>query len=75
MKKRDSYRVVNNKGLKMTLSFDMCEYFKLGTKSKFAQNTLDVVGDNAKQKEDFTNFMRELILNFPKLIRIDCGKK
>ncbi len=40
MKKRDSYRVVNNKGLKMTLSFDICEYFKLGTKSKFAQTLL-----------------------------------
>ena len=74
MKKRDSYRVVNNKGLKMTLSFDMCEYFKIGTKSKFAQNTLDVVGDNAKQKEDFTSFMREIILNFPKLIKIQSNE-
>lgn len=74
LKKRDNYRVVNNKGLKMTLSFDMCEYVKVGTKSKFAQNTLDVVGDNTKQKEDFTSFMREIILNFPKLIKIQSNE-
>lgn len=70
MKKRDSYRVVNNTGLKLTLSFDICEYIKVGSKSKFAQNTLDVVGDNAKDKDGFNGFLRDLILDYPKIIKI-----
>lgn len=74
LKKRDSYRVVNNKGLKMTLSFDACEYIKTGTKSKFSQFTLDVVGDNAKQKEDFTGFLKDLILEYPKIIKIQSNE-
>lgn len=70
MKKRDSYRVVNNTGLKLTLSFDICEYIKVGSKSKFSQNTLDVVGDNAKDKDGFNGFLRDLILDYPKIIKI-----
>lgn len=73
-KKRDSYRVVNNKGLKLTLSFDMCEYVKVGTKSKFSQNTLDVVGDNAKDKDYFNTFLRDLVLDYPKLIKIQSNE-
>ncbi len=74
IKKRDSYRVVNNKGLKLTLSFDMCEYVKVGTKSKFAQNTLDVVGDNAKDKDGFNEFLRDMILDYPKIIKIQSNE-
>lgn len=74
VKKRDSYRVVNNKGLKLTLSFDMCEYIKVGTKSKFAQNTLDVVGDNAKDKDGFNEFLRDMILDYPKIIKIQSNE-
>lgn len=73
-KKRDSYRVVNNKGIKLTLSFDICEYFKVGTKSKFAQSTLDVVGDNAKDKDSFNAFLRDLILDYPKIIKIQSNE-
>ena len=74
LKKRDSYRVVNNKGLKMTLSFDECEYQKVGTKQKFMQSTLDVVGDNFKQKDDFKQFLKNLILDYPKLIKIQSNE-
>lgn len=74
LKKRDSYRVVNNKGLKLTLSFDCCEYSKFGTKSKFSQNTLDVVGDNAKEKEEFNKFMRNIILDYPKILKIQSNE-
>lgn len=74
IKKRDSFRVVNNKGLKLTLSFDICEYFKVGTRSKYSQNTLDVVGDNAKEKDEFNNFLRDLILEYPKLIKIQSNE-
>lgn len=74
VKKRDSYRVVNNKGLKLTLSFDMCEYIKVGTKSKFAQNTLDVVGDNAKDKDGFNEFLRDMVLDYPKIIKIQSNE-
>ena len=48
--------------------------FQTWNEIKICSNTLDVVGDNAKQKEDFTNFMRELILNFPKLIKIQSNE-
>ena len=74
MKKRDSYRVVNNKGLKMTLSFDACEYLKVGTRSKFSQCTLDIVGDNAKEKDDFNAFLRDIVLDYPKIIKIQSNE-
>lgn len=74
LKKRDSYRVVNNRGLKLTISFDICEYIKVGSKSKFAQNTLDVVGDNAKAKDEFNTFLRDLILDYPKIIKIQSNE-
>lgn len=74
LKKRDSYRVVNNKGLKVTMSFDMCEYIKFGTKNKFSQSTLDIVGDNAKFKDEFVNFMKDIILEYPQVIRIQSNE-
>lgn len=73
-KKRDSYRVVNNRGLKMTLSFDNCEYFKVGTRSKFNQCTLDIVGDNAREKDDFNNFLKDIVLDYPKIIKIQSNE-
>lgn len=74
LKKRDSYRVVNNKGLKVTMSFDMCEYIKFGTKNKFSQSTLDIVGDNAKFKDEFVSFMKDIILEYPQVIRIQSNE-
>ena len=70
----DSYRVVNNRGLKMTLSFDACEYLKVGTRSKFSQCTLDIVGDNAKEKDDFNAFLRDIVLDYPKIIKIQSNE-
>ena len=58
----------------MTLSFDECEYQKVGTKQKFMQSTLDVVGDNFKQKDDFKQFLKNLILDYPKLIKIQSNE-
>ena len=74
LKKRDSYRVVNNRGLKMTLSFDAGEYLKVGTRSKFSQSTLDIVGDNAKEKDDFNAFLRDIVLDYPKIIKIQSNE-
>lgn len=73
-KKRDSYRVVNNTGLKMVMSFDNCEYMSVSKKQKYMQPTLDIVGENYKQKEDFQNFLKSVIIDFPKLIKIESNE-
>ena len=58
----------------MTLSFDNCEYFKVGTRSKFNQCTLDIVGDNAREKDDFNNFLKDIVLDYPKIIKIQSNE-
>lgn len=70
-KKTDAYRVVNNNGLKVTISFENCEYIKAGTKQKFSQPTLDIVCDSYLLKDKFTAFLREVIINHPKLLKIE----
>ena len=74
LKKRESYRVVNNTGLKMTISFDNCEYIRVNGKSKFSQPTLDIVGDSFKDKSVFQEFLRSVIINHPKLIKLDSNE-
>jgi len=74
LKKRESYRVVNNKGLKMTISFDKTDYVKFGTSVKCTQPTLDIIGDNFKSKDDFRQFLRLLLLDCPQLIKIDSNE-
>ncbi|MBE5757512.1 MAG: hypothetical protein E7345_01090 [Clostridiales bacterium] len=69
-KKRETYRVVNNDGLKMSMSFDKSEYVNTKTRKKAKQESLDVVGDAFKTKEDFEYFLKLMIRDFPKLIRI-----
>ena len=71
IKKCDSYRVVNNNGLKVTINFEICEYQKVGTRSKFSQPTLDIVCDSYRLKDKFDPFLRDVIINHPKLIRIE----
>lgn len=73
-KKRDSYRVVNNSGLKMILSFDNSEYSGYRRKGKFLQPNLDVVCEAYRNKEDFETFLREVVRDFPKLIRIESNE-
>ncbi len=74
-KKRESYRVVNNTGLKMVISFDYTEYSKFNNpKQKFVQPTLDIVGENYKKKEDFQIFLKSVIRDFPKLIKLDSNE-
>lgn len=70
-KKTDSYRVVNNNGLKVTMSFEVCDYIKVGTKHKYSQPTLDVVCDSNLLKDKFNQFLRDIIINHPKLIKIE----
>ena len=70
IKKCDTYRVVNNNGLKLTLAFENCEYQKIGTRIKFSQPTIDIVCDSYKLKDKFNEFMREVIINHPKLIKL-----
>lgn len=74
LKKRESYRVVNNTGLKMTISFDNCDYIKVNGKNKFSQPTLDVVGDAFKDKSVFQEFLRNVIIHHPKLIKLDSNE-
>lgn len=74
LKKRDSYRVVNNTGLKVSMSFDDTEYIKIGTKFKFSQPTLDVVGDSYKSVELFNTFLKSLVIDCPQLIQIESNE-
>lgn len=69
-KKCETYRVVNNNGLKATLSFEMCEYIKTGTKSKFKQPVLDIVCDSYRLKDIFEPFLKDIIIDYPQLIKL-----
>lgn len=71
LKKRESYRVVNNTGLKTTISFDECQYIKVNTKAKYSQPTLDVVADAFKDKSEFDNFLHLIIRDYPQLIKLN----
>lgn len=71
VKKRESYRVVNNSGLKTTISFDDSQYLKVNGKSKYAQPTLDVVADAFKNKSDFENFLHLIVRDYPQLIKLN----
>ena len=73
-KRREGYRVVNNRGLKMTFYFDTNLYNSMLTGSKFSQESLDVVCDSYQTKDDFTNFLRQFVLDYPKLIKIDSNE-
>lgn len=68
-KKRESFKVVNNAGLKMTISFDKCEY--VGKKGKEKQQALDIVGESFGSKEDFETFLKLMVRDFPQLIKLD----
>ena len=74
IKKSEQYRVVNNKGLKTTLAFEDCTYFECGKKSKFSQSSLEVTGDNVKSKDEFNEFLRLLVIECPKLIKIQSNE-
>ena len=68
-KKRESYRVVNNVGLKMILNFETCEYYNTVTKGKFSQPVLDVFGETPKT-EDFELFLKHIVRDHPQLIKL-----
>lgn len=70
LKKRESYRVVNNRGLKTTISFDDSQYFKCNSKAKYSQPTLDIVADSFKNKDDFKEFLHLIVREYPQLIKI-----
>lgn len=74
VKKRESYRVVNNIGLKTTISFDDSTYFSCTSKAKYSQPTLDVVADSFKNKEDFQKFLHCIIRDYPQLIKLDSNE-
>lgn len=73
-KKRESFRVVNNTGLKMVMSFDNCEYIGIKTKSKYSQPTLDIVCESDTRKEDFEIFLKSVIRDYPQLIKLDSNE-
>jgi hypothetical protein len=71
MKKFDSYRVVNNIGLKSTISFTDATYFKMsGMKTKFSETTLEVTGEASNSREKFDEFLKKLVLDCPQFIRL-----
>lgn len=73
-KKRESYRVVNNIGLKMVMSFDISEYSQVSKKGKFTQPTLDIVCESARNPNDFDIFLKTVIRDFPQLIKIESNE-
>jgi len=70
-KKSEVYRVVNNSGLKTTLSFDDTTYIKVNGKQKYSQPTLDIVADKFKNKDDFKTFLKNIIRDYPQLIKLE----
>lgn len=74
LKKSEQYRVVNNKGLKTTIAFEDCKYFDCSGKSKFAQASLEVIGEKSQSKEDFNEFLRQVVIECPKLIKIESNE-
>lgn len=74
VKKSEQYRVVNNKGLKTTISFEDCNYFECGSRSKFSQASVEVVGEKAVSKDEFNEFLRQLVIECPKLIKIESNE-
>ena len=70
VKKRDSYRVVNNTGLKMILNYETCTYFNTTNRRKFSQPVLDVFGESPKYKEDFDLFLKHIVRDHPQLIKL-----
>ena len=75
VKKSEQYRVVNNKGLKTTIAFEDCKYFECGGRSKFAQASLEIVGEKSQSKEDFEEFLRQVVIECPKLIKIESNER
>lgn len=73
-KKRDSYRVVNNTGLKMVMSFDISEYTQVSKRGKFTQPTMDIVCETARNAGDFDIFLKSVIRDFPQLIKIESNE-
>lgn len=73
-KKRESYRVVNNIGLKMVMSFDISEYSQVAKRGKFTQPTLDIVCESARNPNDFEIFLKTVIRDFPQLIKIESNE-
>lgn len=74
VKKSEQYRVVNNKGLKTTMSFEDCTYFDCNTRAKFSQSSVEVVGEKSDNKDEFNNFLRQLVIECPKLIKIESNE-
>ena len=74
LKKSEQYRVVNNKGLKTTIAFEDCNYFDCNAKAKFAQASLEVVGEKVASRDEFNEFLRQLVIDCPKLIKIESNE-
>lgn len=74
LKKRESYRVVNNSGLKSTISFDENQYINVKTGAKTSQPTLDVVADSFKDQADFDSFLHLIVRDYPQLIKLSSNE-
>ena len=68
-KKCESYRVVNNNGLKTTISFTECAFTRTNIRQKFIQDYLEITAEANISKELFEGFMRSIILDCPNFIK------
>lgn len=74
LKKSEQYRVVNNTGLKTTIAFEDCVYSDCKSRAKFSQSSLEVIGEKSDNKDEFNNFLRQLVIECPKLIKIESNE-
>ena len=56
------------------MSFEDCTYFDCNTRAKFSQSSVEVVGEKSDNKDEFNNFLRQLVIECPKLIKIESNE-
>lgn len=73
-KKCDSYRVVNNNGLKTSITFSNSTFIDLKTKHKESYDYLEIVAEASVSTEMFTGFLRSIIIDCPQLIKEESNE-
>lgn len=68
IKKARKYRIVYNCGLKMILSFESVEYINNANKNRYKLNQLEVALEHNANMEQFSAFVKKLILQVPTII-------
>ena len=74
MKKCEDYRVVNNNGLKTTMSFTNSTYISKQKRQKLVHDHLEVQAEAKIDKDLFDKFLKYIILDCPQLLRTDTNE-